>query len=157
MVVFVKKCTYAGKVMERFGRGRASADSPDPIDIEVGQNLRQARLARGYSQTELGEALGISFQQVQKYERGTNRLSASRLVRAARFLRIGCADLLPPEDQHQTPPIVNRLAEVSGLVDVVDAYCAVSDPTLRRDLLNLLRVLKPKAAVAEESPADGLA
>jgi transcriptional regulator with XRE-family HTH domain len=144
-----------GTVVESFGRGRDSAEGLDPIDAEVGQNLRRARLARGYSQTELGDALGISFQQVQKYERGANRLSASRLVRAARFLGIGAGDLLPPDEQRQAPRIINRLAEVSGLVEIVDAYCAVADPAVRQDLLNLLRSLKPKTASARARADSG--
>ena len=141
--------------MESFGRGRASTAGPDPIDVEVGQTLRQARVARGYSQTELGEALGISFQQVQKYERGANRLSASRLVRAARFLEIRSADLLPPDEQRQSPLIFNRITETAGLIEIVDAYCAIADSGLRRDLLNLLRCLKPKPVLVGEEPEGG--
>lgn len=58
-------------------------DATDPVDRFVGERLRAARLASGLSQTELGKAMGLSFQQVQKYERGTDRISASMLVRAA--------------------------------------------------------------------------
>ena len=50
-----------------------------PTDVHVGQKLREARLAKGMTQTDLGNALGISFQQVQKYEKGTNRMGSSRL------------------------------------------------------------------------------
>jgi len=50
-----------------------------PTDIHVGQKLREARLAKGMTQTDLGNALGVSFQQVQKYEKGTNRMGSSRL------------------------------------------------------------------------------
>jgi transcriptional regulator with XRE-family HTH domain len=59
---------------------------PDPIDVHVGKRLRQARLLGGLSQEELGEGIGVSFQAVQKYEQGENRLSASRLFRAAELL-----------------------------------------------------------------------
>ena len=59
---------------------------PDPIDVHVGKRLRQARLLAGLSQEELGAGIGVSFQAVQKYEQGENRLSASRLFRAARLL-----------------------------------------------------------------------
>jgi len=59
---------------------------PDPIDVHVGKRLRQARLLAGLSQEELGSGIGVSFQAVQKYEQGENRLSASRLFRAARLL-----------------------------------------------------------------------
>lgn len=59
---------------------------PDPVDVHVGRRLRQARLLAGLSQEELGVGVGVSFQAVQKYEQGENRLSASRLFRAARLL-----------------------------------------------------------------------
>jgi transcriptional regulator with XRE-family HTH domain len=59
---------------------------PDPVDVHVGKRLRQARLLAGLSQEELGEGIGVSFQAVQKYEQGENRLSASRLFRAAKLL-----------------------------------------------------------------------
>jgi len=59
---------------------------PDPVDVHVGRRLRQARFLAGMSQEELGEGIGVSFQAVQKYEHGENRLSASRLFKAARLL-----------------------------------------------------------------------
>jgi len=59
---------------------------PDPVDVHVGRRLRQARLLAGLSQEELGDGIGVSFQAVQKYEQGENRLSASRLFRAAKLL-----------------------------------------------------------------------
>lgn len=59
---------------------------PDPVDVHVGRRLRQARFLAGMSQEELGVGIGVSFQAVQKYEHGENRLSASRLYKAARLL-----------------------------------------------------------------------
>jgi transcriptional regulator with XRE-family HTH domain len=59
---------------------------PDPVDVHVGRRLRQARFLAGISQEELGAGIGVSFQAVQKYEHGENRLSASRLFKAARLL-----------------------------------------------------------------------
>ena len=61
-------------------------DHIHPVDLHVGQRLRLARLSRGLSQTELAKASGITFQQVQKYEKGTNRVSASRLFEFANVL-----------------------------------------------------------------------
>ena len=72
-------------------------DATDPVDRFVGERLRAARLESGLSQTELGKAMGLSFQQVQKYERGTNSISASMLVRAAGAAGLPVADLFPPE------------------------------------------------------------
>jgi transcriptional regulator with XRE-family HTH domain len=62
--------------------------SPDPIDLEVGRRIRVQRMARGISQTELGEKIGVTFQQVQKYEKGANRVGASRLTRIAKVLGV---------------------------------------------------------------------
>lgn len=66
----------------------AELPTPDPIDIYVGKLLRAHRQAVGVSQEELGAAIGVSFQQIQKYERATNRMSASKLVEAARALQV---------------------------------------------------------------------
>lgn len=138
-----------------------SEGGPDQIDVEVGLNLRRMRLARGFSQTELGNALGVSFQQIQKYERGANRLSASMLVKAARFLAISSADLLPPDDDVKPMPnFVHRFAEVRGVPELVDGYCTLRNPALRSILLQLLRAMngrhgseaKPMAGEAAASP-----
>lgn len=67
--------------------------SPHDIDIGVGQTIRTLRIARGISQTDLASTIGVSFQQVQKYEKGTNRVSASRLAQIADVLDCTIADL----------------------------------------------------------------
>jgi transcriptional regulator with XRE-family HTH domain len=76
--------------------------SPDPIDIEVGRRLRAFRIARGLSQPALAEAAGVTFQQVQKYERGFNRISASMMHRLAARLEIKPADFFPSETSGAT-------------------------------------------------------
>jgi transcriptional regulator with XRE-family HTH domain len=63
----------------------------DEIDIEIGKRLKQARIAAGLTQTELGAGLGISFQQVQKYEKGRNRVGCGRLYKMARILGVKIA------------------------------------------------------------------
>jgi transcriptional regulator with XRE-family HTH domain len=63
-------------------------DTPDPIDVHVGQRIRMQRRTVGMSQEALASALNLTFQQVQKYERGTNRVSASKLYRAAQILGV---------------------------------------------------------------------
>lgn len=73
---------------------RDSAAAPDPIDVEVGARLRARRRTSGVTQAGLAEVLDLSFQQVQKYERGYNRISASVLVRCARALRCSVAELV---------------------------------------------------------------
>src|SRR5437868_13664841 len=63
------------------GRGRRKADAPHPVDIYVGARVKERRTELGISQEKLAQALGLTFQQVQKYERAANRISASRLYR----------------------------------------------------------------------------
>jgi transcriptional regulator with XRE-family HTH domain len=70
-----------------------NAKKPHPIDVIAGRNLQLARIRAGMSQERLGNAVGISFQQVQKYERGTNRMSLSRAWEFARTLKIRVSDL----------------------------------------------------------------
>ncbi len=67
---------------------------PHPTDVVVGQRLRAARVACGMSQSALAEAIGVTFQQVQKYENGTNRISASKLVEMASTLKVSAASFL---------------------------------------------------------------
>src|SRR5207244_8195316 len=65
-----------------------SVKRPDPVDIEVGHRIRIERLARGLSQTALANQLGVTFQQLQKYEKGVNRVGAGRLSRIADKLKV---------------------------------------------------------------------
>jgi transcriptional regulator with XRE-family HTH domain len=64
------------------------ANKPDPIDVHVGKNIRIFRLAKGLTQSDLGDALGVTFQQVQKYENGVNRVGSSRLARISNVLDV---------------------------------------------------------------------
>lgn len=68
--------------------GFIMAKKPDPVDIHVGKNIRIFRLAKGLSQAAVADALGVSFQQVQKYERGVNRVGSSRLSRLSKTLGV---------------------------------------------------------------------
>jgi len=72
---------------------RPADHRPHPVDVTVGRNIRTLRAARRMSQEALAAELGITFQQIQKYERGTNRVSASRLAEIALALEVGLADL----------------------------------------------------------------
>lgn len=77
---------------------RDAASEPDPVDILVGDNVRSRRRRRGLSQAGLGALVGVTFQQIKKYERRINRISASMLVRIAEALSVAPATLLPPRD-----------------------------------------------------------
>ena len=70
------------------GKRRLGPKSPEPKDIEIGRLIRAQRLLRGFSQTELADAIGVTFQQVQKYEKGVNRIGSGRLYRIADKLKV---------------------------------------------------------------------
>jgi transcriptional regulator with XRE-family HTH domain len=68
-------------------RGKVKEDGPHPVDRHVGRRVCEKRIALGYNQSDLGRAVGVTFQQIQKYEKGTNRISASKLFEIARFFQ----------------------------------------------------------------------
>jgi len=89
---------------------------PDPVDIIVGRNVRALRAKRRISQLELGEALGLTFQQIQKYEKGTNRVSASKLHQIAVFLGVDISDLFEganPRDGSARPGLSPEAYELA--------------------------------------------
>lgn len=100
---------------------------PDPIDLEVGRRLRAQRKLAGISQQALAEAVGITFQQVQKYENGTNRISMSRLVRMAEVLGIDPVVLIPRDDAPAPGGgILTELAGVSGGVRLAQVFIGLT-------------------------------
>jgi transcriptional regulator with XRE-family HTH domain len=106
---------------------------PDPVDVHVGQRLRQARLLAGLSQEELGDGIGVSFQAVQKYEQGENRLSASRLFHAAMLLQQPVSfffQLLEGE-----PPDGDEAAFSRDEIDLVRHYRLIRSRDVREHLL----------------------
>ncbi|AFO71619.1 putative HTH domain DNA-binding protein [Caulobacter virus Karma] len=76
----------------------ADDKTPHPVDVYVGRKLRDTRKTAGFSQGQLAEAIGVTFQQVQKYERGHNRISSSKLYEAAQFLKKDIGHFYPPVD-----------------------------------------------------------
>ena len=115
----------------------------DLLDVAAGLRLRAARKRVGWSQERLGAAAGITFQQVQKYERGTNRVSISKLIVMARALGVPPADLLPEggESTGVVDSILTTLARVRGAEDLLIAYAAIKPPRLRRAVLQLANTL----------------
>jgi transcriptional regulator with XRE-family HTH domain len=90
---------------------------PDPVDIIVGQNVRTLRAKRRISQLELGEALGLTFQQIQKYEKGTNRVSASKLHQIAVFLGVDISALFEGADTMARPGLSAEAYELAVTYD----------------------------------------
>jgi transcriptional regulator with XRE-family HTH domain len=126
-----------------------NTSAPDPIDIEVGNRIRIRRKWLGVSQSDLGEAVGVTFQQVQKYERGANRVSASMLVRIAARLEVRVADLVGEADGPSANAEMAALLAQPGAVDLLRVFSALDQPRLRSAVLNLARAL----AEGDESPS----
>jgi transcriptional regulator with XRE-family HTH domain len=129
---------------------------PNPIDKHVGSRVRMRRMLLGMSQEKLGEALGLTFQQVQKYEKGTNRIGASRLQQISKTLNV------PPsyffegqavEDRTDVPPdaamqestnVVDFLSTAEGL-HLNKAFARIHDPRIRKKIIELVAALADQA------------
>ncbi|MCB1420019.1 MAG: helix-turn-helix transcriptional regulator [Notoacmeibacter sp.] len=125
---------------------------PNPIDIHVGSRVRLRRNMLGMSQEKLGEALGITFQQIQKYEKGTNRVGASRLQAIASVLQVPVSFFFEDAPGHDAVA-AGGLAEDSSTSYVVDflnsaeglqlnrAFVKINDPKVRRKVIDLVKSL----------------
>lgn len=110
-----------------------------PVDRVVGENVRRHRLRRGLSQTSLAEKIGLTFQQVQKYERGANRISASKLFDISKALEVDVRALFDglvadaaPIEQPLPDPLSRRLTE---------AFARIESRMLRQRILDLVELL----------------
>jgi transcriptional regulator with XRE-family HTH domain len=141
--------------------GRRKGGEPNPIDVHVGSRVRLRRNMLGLSQEKLGEAIGLTFQQVQKYERGANRIGASRLHDLSRVLDVPVSFFFDNMDPVRAPAIPSGFAESPGeafesdplrrreTVDLVNAYFRISDPLVRRRLFDLAKALATGGERAE--------
>jgi transcriptional regulator with XRE-family HTH domain len=125
----------AGKSQRRrrtFGR--------NPLDVFAGARLREARRLRGYSQVEIGEALGVSFQAVQKYESGENRISAGRLVQLAAFLQVPLA-FFAQDRQGLTDRSASSEVFREDELKLVRAYRALPSDAVRAEFRRFIEVI----------------
>ncbi|MGO4706374.1 helix-turn-helix domain-containing protein [Microvirga sp. 2MCAF38] len=116
-----------------------AAKSPNAADRRIGQRVRLRRLAIGLSQEKLAQALGITFQQVQKYERGTNRIGASRLQEIARVLSVPVASFYDAEAQ--AAGSLTAVLDTPQSLPLLQAFTAIAHPDLRRQALELVRAI----------------
>ena len=121
-----------------------STKAPDPMDIALGAAVRIRRRSLGISQEALAEQCGVSFQQIQKYENGANRISFSRLVQIARALQCRVVDLMDvldaPDGQGAGDLDILTRMRTPGALELLSAYERLS-PETRTSLLGLLRTL----------------
>ena len=126
--------------------------SPDPVDIHVGARVRLRRTLLGMSQEKLGKALGLTFQQVQKYERGANRIGSSRLFQLSRILDVPVSfffDEMAPEATRKADGMAEsnkQVFEVDKLsrretLELVRAYYKISDPSVRKKIFEMVKAV----------------
>ena len=121
----------------------------DPVDKHVGSRVRMRRKMLNMSQGELADALGVTFQQVQKYEKGSNRISASRLQEAARILQVpvpfffeGAPGRVGPNEKSKAfPAYVNEFVSSSDGLRLIAAFTRIDNPAVRRRIVGLVRAI----------------
>lgn len=136
--------------------------NPNPIDVHVGNRIRLRRMLVGMSQEKLGEKLGLTFQQVQKYEKGSNRVSASRLYQISEILAVPVQfffEDIPEESVASTRSEgFEETANPAQIMDFLNspdgfqlsrAFSNIDDGSVRRKLIDLVRVL------GGTDPSDG--
>lgn len=127
-------------------RDRVAARRTTPVDVQVGRNVRKRRIELGLSQTELAEACGITFQQVQKYENGANRVSASRLWQFAAVLGLEVAaffDGLGKPTARAKLPLPDAAARKidDETAKIARRVAAIKDPKLRQRIRAMLSAM----------------
>ncbi len=139
--------------------------TPNPIDKHVGSRVRMKRILLGWSQEKLGEALGLTFQQVQKYEKGSNRIGASRLQEIAKILQAPPSFFFEGSPQGDDAPL-NGFAEAPSSQYVVDfistveglqlnrSFARIRDPKVRKRVVDLVAALAESDPSAEALAAD---
>lgn len=134
---------------------------PSPIDVHVGSRIRLRRTLLGMSQERLGESLGLTFQQVQKYERGVNRVGASRLFDLSRVLDVpisfffddmpdslaanfgGTSSRRPGGQTTSQDPFVDDTLSRRETLELVRAYYRITDPAIRKRVFDLIKSMGP--------------
>jgi transcriptional regulator with XRE-family HTH domain len=134
-----------------------STKTPNPIDKYVGSRVRMRRIMLGMSQEKLGEALGLTFQQIQKYEKGTNRIGASRLQQISDIVQVPVSFFSeggPPPASHvggmeeaPSPAYVSDFLATSEGLALTKAFMRINDPKLRRSIVDLVEQM-----AARETP-----
>jgi len=141
--------------------------APNPVDRHVGGRVRMRRMLLGMSQDKLGESLGLTFQQVQKYEKGANRIGASRLYDIGQVLDVpisyfyegiepdaGRRGLAEDGEAYAAHDETARFMASAEGVELCRAFATIEDPAVRRRVIDLVKALGP-AAGAGRAAGDG--
>jgi transcriptional regulator with XRE-family HTH domain len=133
-----------------------STKAPNPVDKYVGSRVRMRRIMLGMSQEKLGEALGLTFQQIQKYEKGTNRVGASRIQQIAEVLQVPVSFLFeggptsrPAGEgfaEEVSPAYVSDFLATSEGLALTRAFTRISESKLRRSIVDLVEQIAAREA-----------
>ena len=136
-----------------------SQRTPDSVDRHVGSRVRRRRLIVGMSQEKLGEALGLTFQQVQKYEKGANRIGSGRLQQIAHTLQVPISYFYDGqgEDGSSRIPTPPELVVDKDSADLLKAFNSLADQTMRQALLNMAQAAAGARALGVASTAEASA
>jgi transcriptional regulator with XRE-family HTH domain len=137
--------------------------APNPIDKHVGSRVRMRRMMLGMSQEKLGDALGLTFQQVQKYEKGTNRIGASRLQQISQILQVPVAfffegapiisgefEPLSGMQEAPSPAYVSDFLATSDGLSLTKAFMRIKDAKLRRRIVDLVQQIAGEEVETKE-------
>ena len=122
------------------------------LDRTIGTRIALLRKAKGLSQTAVGNAIGVTFQQQQKYENGANRIPASRMHAMAELLEVSVSELYGEHTSEGASEVLGFL-KISGAAEVVQIYSSVS-PEIRKGMLSALRAIASVAEIAKTARAD---
>lgn len=142
-----------------------SGRSPNPMDIHVGSRIRLRRMVVGMSQEKLGEKMGLTFQQIQRYEKGTNRIGGSRLFQLAQILDVTVqfffddaptaimgrhASLAGPFAESRTEAFLLDFLNSRDGLELNRAFVKITDPKVRKRVVELVRALSEDASATAE-------
>ncbi len=147
--------SYRGEVVESHTRAQKNS-----VDVRLGQQIRKLRIMRGYSQDAIAKRIGVTFQQLQKYERGINRVCVSRLVDICKFFAIHpsyfvdnlveksdvCGGALSEDsDEFQDESGRGSSIDNKEMLALIRAYKSISSPNIRKKVINLIKSLSDEA------------
>jgi transcriptional regulator with XRE-family HTH domain len=143
---------------------RKTKGTPDSVDVHVGQRLRVRRSLLGLSQEKLGEAIGLTFQQIQKYEKGTNRISAGRLFQFSKILEVPISFFYENvgvdveklmkshgfSDNQQEEFANENLMQSRETLELLRIYYSIPDPAMRKDIVRFMKSMAERAGASED-------
>ena len=137
----------------------SQSDGPDPLDMALGRNIRVRRKSLGLSQSALGAAVGLTFQQIQKYESGANRVSFSKLVDISKALTCRVSELIENAEDGQSSATIQDegdLLATTGALELLQDYSRIREPRLRQALIKVASSLSSPDAAEPESLSPSL-